>query len=119
MFDEQFNAALAIDDIQLVDCALCYPEVDCQQSQFHCDNSRCCVEDSVKCDFADDCGDRSDEEEGTCGETYLNRINFEDPMFPWGFWDNSNAQALTGDFVWQRGNGSGALGPGGGDIAPE
>ncbi|KAL7843726.1 hypothetical protein AOLI_G00252380 [Acnodon oligacanthus] len=39
----------------------------CSVHQFHCKNSRRCINNKWKCDGEDDCGDLSDEEE--CGES--------------------------------------------------
>ena len=46
--EAEFDAAIAVDEIQFVDCGWPFPMADCQQGQFQCGASRACVEVSLK-----------------------------------------------------------------------
>ena len=59
---------------------------------FRC-QSQGCIPVENKCDFVDDCGDRSDETTAVCS-TYT-RCNFERDMCQW-------SQDATDDFDWTR-----------------
>lgn len=97
---EGFNAGIAIDAIQLFNCAQRPASEECMSDEFHCDNKACVFKDQ-KCDFSDDCGDNSDESQVECGD-YL-RVNFEDYDNPWGFLQQDDA---TADFKFSIGNGT-------------
>ena len=55
----------AVSDILLSNCGFRAPEVSCGVGEFTCSN-RACVDMDRVCNFADDCGDYSDELQ--CGE---------------------------------------------------
>ena len=56
-----FQGAIAIDDVQFIDCQppLVSP-TSCLPSQFTCRN-KYCIDQNKQCDYANDCGDSSDE----------------------------------------------------------
>ena len=56
-----YQGAIAIDDVQFVDCQppLVSPAA-CRSTQYTCAN-KYCIGKSKQCDYADDCGDGSDE----------------------------------------------------------
>lgn len=74
------EAALAdieIDEVGFSDCAMPRPtqqHQDCFIGQFQCQN-RACIEEELRCDWSDDCGDGSDEL--NCDQ-YVGRCNFEE-----------------------------------------
>ena len=56
-----YQGAITVDDLQFIDCAP--PKASptsCPQNQFACANHYC-IDMSKQCNYADDCGDRSDE----------------------------------------------------------
>ena len=59
-----YSAGIAVDDVMLFECALLPPEASCPETEFHCEISKSCVPKSDLCDFADNCGDNSDESSG-------------------------------------------------------
>ena len=56
-----YQGAIAIDDVQFIDCQppLVSP-TSCVTTQFECAN-KYCIDKSKQCDYANDCGDSSDE----------------------------------------------------------
>jgi hypothetical protein len=56
-----FDGDISIDDIAFVDCAPVLPTGSCSRSQFTCSNQYC-IDGNLQCDYADDCGDSSDEQ---------------------------------------------------------
>lgn len=102
--EDQWDSAVAVDQVQLLSCALPPAEEDCQENEYHCAITKACVHDDYLCDFADDCGDESDEAIGVQDCLSYTRMNFEDPINPWGFF-NESEESLNG-FNWSRGNGS-------------
>ena len=101
--DGLWDAAVAVDGVEMFECYKPLPEETCLPDEYHCETSRACVAKDLLCDYADNCGDESDEEMETqhCGD--YTRTNFEDPLNPWGFF---NETETSQDFKWQRGNGS-------------
>jgi hypothetical protein len=99
-----FDAAVAVDEVEFFDCALLPPQETCEATQFHCVITKACVYEGVVCDYADDCGDSTDEglADMDCNHDYI-RTNFEDPVTPFGFFNQDHPAA---DFEWVRGNGS-------------
>ena len=75
---------MAVDEVELFECAKPQPEENCLPEEYHCQYTRACVSRDMLCDFADDCGDQSDEDMETQGCDQYTRINFEDPLNPWG-----------------------------------
>ncbi|KAG7228996.1 hypothetical protein INR49_013229 [Caranx melampygus] len=72
---------IAIDDIAFTNCTLPEPQPSCPQSTFRCNNS-VCVEHSQVCDFSDDCGDWSDE--NNCEQQgVVERCSFEQGLCSW------------------------------------
>lgn len=56
-----FQGGIAIDDLQFIDCQP--PEAlpqACRADQFTCQNQYC-IDPKLQCNYADDCGDNSDE----------------------------------------------------------
>ena len=104
-----WDAAVAVDEVELFECAKPQPEDSCLPGEYHCQDSRACVTTDMLCDFADDCGDESDEDLEIQGCGQYTRINFEDPLNPWGFFNETESSQ---GFKWQRGNGSIVAGTG-------
>ena len=106
----EYDSAVAVDEVQFLSCSLPPAEEDCEENEFHCAQSKACVHHDYLCDFADDCGDASDEELAFQDCLSYTRMNFEDPINPWGFF-NETEESLNG-FNWSRGNGSLQIGTG-------
>ncbi|XP_059098600.1 MAM and LDL-receptor class A domain-containing protein 1-like [Tigriopus californicus] len=70
---------LALDDVELVDCGLPPIAEDCLlENQFQCQRGSCISQDFL-CNFEDDCGDWSDEDEALAHcQDYVGRCSFED-----------------------------------------
>jgi hypothetical protein len=98
------NAAVAVDQIEFFNCGIPPARESCESDQFHCAITKACVPNGVICDYADDCGDSTDEglADVDCEADYI-RTNFEDPVQPFGFFRQDHPAA---DFEWVRGNGS-------------
>ncbi|XP_049522516.1 MAM and LDL-receptor class A domain-containing protein 1-like [Dermacentor silvarum] len=75
----QARALFAVDAIHYSTCALPSKAGNCTESQFHCDND-VCVDSYERCNYADDCGDNSDEKE--CGDYRLG-CNFDSSFCDW------------------------------------
>lgn len=72
---------IAIDDIDFTNCTLPEPQPICPENMFMCNNS-VCVESNQVCDFNDDCGDRSDE--NNCEQQgVVERCSFEQGLCSW------------------------------------
>ncbi|CAL4063834.1 unnamed protein product, partial [Meganyctiphanes norvegica] len=72
----EVSGYMAIDDILFEHCFLPGPSEDCEE--FHCDN-KACVANLDKCDFVDNCGDYSDENDQTANcNNFVGRCNFEE-----------------------------------------
>ena len=56
-----YQGAIAIDDLQFIDCAPPIAQQTCQSNQFTC-NNKYCIDPKLQCNFANDCGDKSDED---------------------------------------------------------
>jgi hypothetical protein len=85
---------IAVDDIFFVNCSLPQPTT-CAPNEFSCANAGCINNDRL-CDFQDDCGDGSDEQ--NCGG-YYPRCDFQNDMCNW-------KQDSDDDFNWGRNSGS-------------
>ncbi|XP_057298293.1 MAM and LDL-receptor class A domain-containing protein 2-like isoform X2 [Hydractinia symbiolongicarpus] len=80
-----YKGDIALDDIQMNNCALPTPSKYCNtRYSWRCTNTRACVSRSRLCDFTDDCGDNSDEENCYYGH-YPYRCNFE---YSFCYWKN-------------------------------
>ena len=55
-----YQGAIAIDDVQFIDCQPPLVKPTCLMTQFACQN-KYCIDQSKQCDYANDCGDNSDE----------------------------------------------------------
>ncbi|XP_025084894.1 MAM and LDL-receptor class A domain-containing protein 2-like isoform X1 [Pomacea canaliculata] len=87
---------IALDDISFSpSCAVGSYMSICASDQYHCDN-HICVDKTRVCDFANDCGDNSDEK--NCS-SYVERCNFEVDLCNW-------IQDQTDVFDWTRKSGS-------------
>ena len=98
-----WDAAVAVDAVEMFECNKPLPEENCLPGEYHCQTSRACVEQDMICDFADNCGDESDEDMEYQHCSDYTRTNFEDPLHPWGFFNETESSQ---DFKWLRGNGS-------------
>ncbi|KAJ8011341.1 hypothetical protein DPEC_G00057130 [Dallia pectoralis] len=73
---------IAIDDILFLNCTLPEAQDSCTADTFTCSN-RVCVSSTRVCDFTDDCGDGTDEDD--CDkQKYLGRCSFEEGLCSWG-----------------------------------
>ncbi|KAK2822608.1 hypothetical protein Q5P01_022673 [Channa striata] len=71
----------AIDDIAFTNCTLPGSQPSCPEGMFMCNNSMC-VEHNQVCDFSDDCGDWSDE--NNCEQQgVVERCSFEQGLCSW------------------------------------
>ena len=58
-----YQGDIAIDDIELKDCVLPVPQPRCPSDfRFTCGKTRACISHDYLCDYTDDCGDNTDEE---------------------------------------------------------
>ena len=57
-----FTGDIAIDDVDFQDCTLPAPAPYCFNFEFSCWKTRACISYDHVCDFTDDCGDGSDEQ---------------------------------------------------------
>ena len=65
-----YQGMIAMDDIAFSECALPDPALSCDtSSNFWCDN-RACVDQSLVCDWSDDCGDATDEDLPSCRKSW-------------------------------------------------
>nr|XP_023010426.2 MAM and LDL-receptor class A domain-containing protein 1 [Maylandia zebra] len=72
---------IAIDDVDFTNCSLPEPHPQCPEGVFTCNNS-VCVDTNHVCDFSDDCGDWSDE--NNCElQGVLERCSFEHGLCSW------------------------------------
>jgi len=90
------TTSIAIDDVTFVNCEPPMPQATCQSNEIQCANDVCVPADQV-CDFANDCGDNTDELETIC---YLKkpRCDFE--------LDTCNYQVEPQEYLWQLVNGA-------------
>ena len=84
---------VAIDNIELVDCAFPVRTSACNYAQIGCTSGGCFSPDQ-ECDFSQDCGDGTDEKEAICAN-YKERCDFETDKCNW-YDDNDD------DFNFQR-----------------
>ena len=57
-----YKGDIAVDDIKFNNCPLPKPARWCSGYYLRCSVTRACISYSRKCDYTDDCGDGSDEE---------------------------------------------------------
>uniref|UniRef100_W5MXZ4 MAM and LDL receptor class A domain containing 1 n=1 Tax=Lepisosteus oculatus TaxID=7918 RepID=W5MXZ4_LEPOC len=87
-----FDGVSALDDIYFENCSLPPPSAKCAgPSQFHCRETRGCIDHLLLCDLVDDCGDGSDEE--NCAADL--QCNFEQGLCNW-------SQDTDDKFDWTR-----------------
>ncbi|KAI8780792.1 MAM and LDL-receptor class A domain-containing protein 2, partial [Biomphalaria glabrata] len=89
------NGDIAIDDITFINCEYPAPQASCPAGQFTCQR-KACIDYSHVCDFSDDCGDGSDEQ--NCA-AYPLLTDFE---YSYGAW----IQDKTDSFDWIRRQGA-------------
>ena len=70
---------MAIDDVTFQNCQQSAQTGHCAPNQYSCTN-KACVDNSLVCDWSDDCGDQSDE--SACSK-YVGRCNFETDICNW------------------------------------
>ncbi|XP_063741754.1 MAM and LDL-receptor class A domain-containing protein 1 [Eleginops maclovinus] len=88
----------AIDDIDFTNCSLPEPQPSCPENMFTCNNS-VCVELNQVCDFSDDCGDRSDE--NNCEQQGVEeRCSFEQGLC---FWEQSDVDTAGAEWTHHKG----------------
>ncbi|XP_061122045.1 MAM and LDL-receptor class A domain-containing protein 1 isoform X2 [Syngnathus typhle] len=89
-----FDGISALDDVSFHNCSMPAAAVQCPpHTHFHCARTRACVDQLLRCDLVDDCGDASDEE-GCSPEL---QCNFEEGLCSW------KQEANGGDvFDWTR-----------------
>ena len=58
---QSFNGGIAVDKIQFIDCQPPIVQHSCAANQFTCRN-KYCIDINYRCDYANDCGDNSDED---------------------------------------------------------
>ncbi|XP_022097778.1 MAM and LDL-receptor class A domain-containing protein 1-like isoform X1 [Acanthaster planci] len=87
-----FSGDIALDDIQTF-FGRCAPPTPAPPCQFTCNNTNCLTDSTQVCNFVDDCGDGSDEE--NCG----GNCNFESGMCGW-------TDTSLGSYKWQLGSGA-------------
>ncbi|XP_075546622.1 MAM and LDL-receptor class A domain-containing protein 1-like isoform X3 [Dermacentor variabilis] len=73
------RSMFAVDDIQYTDCALPAKQENCSKLEFRCGNGAC-VMGYERCNYVDDCGDNSDEQ--NCGDHRLS-CNFDSSFCDW------------------------------------
>ncbi|KAK1879509.1 MAM and LDL-receptor class A domain containing protein 1 [Dissostichus eleginoides] len=92
---------MAIDDIGFTNCSLPEPQPSCPENMFTCNNSVCVGLNQV-CDFSDDCGDRSDE--NNCEQQgVLERCSFEQGLC---FWEQSDVDTAGAEWTHHKGEGA-------------
>lgn len=90
------NGDIAVDDISFRNCDFPQPQTSCTPANtFKCKNAAC-VDPLLKCNFADDCGDNSDEDPQMCSAYH--RCSFEIDMCDWAQED------YLDDFDWSFGD---------------
>ncbi|RDD40325.1 MAM and LDL-receptor class A domain-containing protein 2 [Trichoplax sp. H2] len=87
---------MAIDDISMYECGMPPKLPSCSSNQFHCGQTKACVDSNLICDFQDDCGDGTDEAQ--CAA--FNGCNFENGICDWSQVSGSD------DFNWDRTSGT-------------
>ncbi|XP_041849179.1 MAM and LDL-receptor class A domain-containing protein 2 [Melanotaenia boesemani] len=89
---------VAIDDVGFANCSLPEPQPSCPGSMLKCNNS-VCVDPNLVCDFSDDCGDRSDEND--CDKHgVVERCDFEQGLC---FWEESDVDTPEAEWTRQKG----------------
>ncbi|KAM9718846.1 MAM and LDL-receptor class A domain-containing protein 1 [Menidia menidia] len=89
---------VAVDDVGFTNCSLPEPQPWCPESMFKCKNS-VCVDPNQVCDFSDDCGDWSDEQD--CDKHGVEeRCNFEHGLC---FWEESDVDILGAKWTQHKG----------------
>lgn len=56
---QQFSGGISVDDLQFIDCKPPFIRT-CRSDEFQCSN-KYCIDPNLQCNYADDCGDGSDE----------------------------------------------------------
>ncbi|XP_048242500.1 MAM and LDL-receptor class A domain-containing protein 2-like [Haliotis rufescens] len=72
-----YRGDIALDDVSFINCKPVTPSPNgCSATQMTCSNGFC-IDQSKKCNFANDCGDGSDELQTQCNSLYKGRCDFE------------------------------------------
>ncbi|KAH3887722.1 hypothetical protein DPMN_011741 [Dreissena polymorpha] len=94
-----YQGGIAVDDLQFVDCQPPFVQLSCRPDQFTCTN-KYCIDPQLQCNFADDCGDGSDELATYCDSNYQGRCDFSFGIC--FLWRND----VDDDFDWTLAKGS-------------
>ena len=79
-YTEDDNSVIAIDDIDFHNCTLGNPNI-CKPNEYPCYNGQC-IDRKQMCDFSNDCGDNSDEDDIICTK-YKEKCTFEKDFCRW------------------------------------
>ncbi|XP_053385338.1 MAM and LDL-receptor class A domain-containing protein 1-like isoform X2 [Mercenaria mercenaria] len=90
---QQFLGVIAVDQLQFLDCKPPVAHQTCLSSQFVCRN-RNCIDPKLQCNYADECGDGSDENVEICDKISNGRCSFTNEIC--SFWTN----AVDDQFDW-------------------
>ena len=95
-----WNGGVAVDHVEFLGCGQPVPEENCLELQYHCAVTQACVDNWLLCDYADNCGDDSDEDPEIQNCHDYTRMNFEDELHPWGFFtETDTSQAVLSRLV--------------------
>lgn len=97
-FNSRGNGFIGIDDIQFDESQCAIPqmgqELQCNSTMFYCKTLKRCIAKEYVCDFKDDCGDFTDENDSVCG-LKPGRCTFENSICDWQFTDQQHKWTLA------------------------